>query len=414
MAAETPCSVLYNDIRSFGGLKHLEIARMLINGNSYLGSTLLEKCSSNRSYLTRYIVHRKPDQCAPAIYSDFTVTTLHLSAAICSKLGGGESAYRAIAEHYRGPAANEMMSALASYKLDSRLYANALNRIDNFDGNAVREKSTLYLMLFVATGALADPVQGVATVERFCDSKTGGHFGTTETTVGRGFMGSLDQPHAVAPNLGLLRTHADNCVDMQIHPLTRDPRGTVIGSLPKTSPSITDVGADASREHLRIWLEGEHWYAQGLGSTNGTVLESGAGDGDIVIEPPRDLREPGKIYPPWKSPTATGSIWVSTRHSLSLWTSTDGDRKTVAVRLSSSTFCVVNDNTQRYTWAVRLSWYFTDIRTAHVYARQPMPDKGTPWILPIAPMATNSSVLTRSTPPWRSTPAPRTTPSVGL
>ena len=105
-------------------------------------------------------------------------------------------------------------------------------------------------------------------------------------------MGSLDQPHAVAPNLGLLRTHADNCVDMQIHPLTRDPRGTVIGSLPKTSPSITDVGADASREHLRIWLEGEHWYA------HGTVLESGAGDGDIVIEPPRDLREPGKIYPP--------------------------------------------------------------------------------------------------------------------
>ena len=81
MAAETPCSVLYNDIRSFGGLKHLEIARMLINGNSYLGSTLLEKCSSNRSYLTRYIVHRKPDQCAPSIYSDFTVTTLNLSSA---------------------------------------------------------------------------------------------------------------------------------------------------------------------------------------------------------------------------------------------------------------------------------------------------------------------------------------------
>ncbi|MEE1549104.1 MAG: hypothetical protein U0J89_05130 [Collinsella sp.] len=146
MAAETPCSVLYNDIRSFGGLKHLEIARMLINGNSYLGSTLLEKCSSNRSYLTRYIVHRKPDQCAPAIYSDFSVTTLNLSAAIYSKLGGGESAYQAIAEHYRGPAANEMMSALASYKLDSRLYANALNRIDNFDGNAVREKKARFTL----------------------------------------------------------------------------------------------------------------------------------------------------------------------------------------------------------------------------------------------------------------------------
>lgn len=298
MAAETPCSVLYNDIRSFGGLKHLEIARMLINGNSYAGSTLLDKCSTNRSYLTRYIVHREPDQCAPGIYNDLTVSTLNLAAAISNKLGGGDRAYQEISEHYSGPAAQDMMSILADYDLDDRLYANALGRINSSDDHSPREKSTLFLMLFVATGALADPVQGVATVERFCDSKTGGHFGTTETTVGRGFMGSLEQPRTVAPNLGLLRTHADNCVDMQIHPLTRNPRGTVIGSLPKTSPSITDVGADASREHLRIWLEGEHWYAQGLGSTNGTVLESGAGDGDTVIEPPRDQREPGKVYPP--------------------------------------------------------------------------------------------------------------------
>ena len=28
------------------------------------------------------------------------------------------------------------------------------------------------------------------------------------------------------------------------------------------------------------------------------MLESGAGDGDIVIEPPHDQREPGKVYPP--------------------------------------------------------------------------------------------------------------------
>lgn len=252
MAAETPCSVLYNDIRSFGGLKHLEIARMLINGNSHAGSTLLDKCSTNRSYLTRYIVHREPDQCAPGIYNDLTVSTLNLAAAISNKLGGGDRAYQEISEHYSGPAAQGMMSVLADYDLDDRLYANALGRINSSDDHGPREKSTLFLMLFVATGALADPVQGVATVERFCDSKTGGHFGTTETTVGRGFMSSLEQPRAVAPNLGLLRTHADNCVDMQIHPLTRDPRGTVIGSLPKTSPSITDVGADASREHLRI------------------------------------------------------------------------------------------------------------------------------------------------------------------
>ena len=297
MAAETPCSVLYNDIRSFGGLKHLEIARMLINGNSYLGSTLLEKCSSNRSYLTRYIVHREPDQCAPAIYSDFAVTTLNLSAAICSKLGGGESAYQAIAEHYRGPAANEMMSALASYKLDSRLYANALNHIDNFDGNAVREKSTLYLMLFTTAAGRSLAPSGVATVRsalRQQDRRALWHHRNYRRTW------LYEQPgpsRALSPpTSSLLRTHADNCADsMQIHPHAIARHDS--GSLPKTSPNITDVGADASREHLRIWLEGGHWYAQGLGSTNGTVLESGAGDGDIVIEPPRSVASPANLSP---------------------------------------------------------------------------------------------------------------------
>ncbi len=186
MAAETPCSVLDNDIRSFGGLKHLEIARMLINGNSYLGSTLLEKCSSNRSYLTRYIVHRKPDQCAPSIYSDFTVTTLNLSSAIRSKprrrrvrLSGNRRALSRSGRQRNDVGSRQLQAG------QPPICKCPQSQLDNFDGNAVREKSTLYLMLFVATGALADPVQGVTTVERFCASKTGGHFGTTETTVGR-------------------------------------------------------------------------------------------------------------------------------------------------------------------------------------------------------------------------------------
>ena len=116
-----------------------------------------------------------------------------------------------------------MMSALASYKLDSRLYANALNRIDNFDGNAVREKSTLYLMLFVATGALADPVQGVTTVERFCASKTGGHFGTTETTVGRGFWSSRTPSLPTSVCSEPMPTTAPTCKSIPSHAIRAAP-----------------------------------------------------------------------------------------------------------------------------------------------------------------------------------------------
>ena len=81
-------------------------------------------------------------------------------------------------------------------------------------------------MLFVATGALADPVQGVATVERFCDSKTGGHFGTTETTVGRGFMSSLEQPRTVAPTSVCsepMPTTAPTCKSIPSHAIRTAP-----------------------------------------------------------------------------------------------------------------------------------------------------------------------------------------------
>ena len=48
--------------------------------------------------------------------------------------------------------------------------------------------------------------------------------------------------------------------------------GTVIGALALESGAITDVGPDVSAKHLRIYVENSTWYAQDIGSTNGTCL----------------------------------------------------------------------------------------------------------------------------------------------
>ena len=299
MAAETPCSVLYDDLKSFGGIKQLDAARVLISTASATGAMLLEKAASNRSYLTRYIVHRVPDRCSPELYGDLALTSLKLTTVIVNKLGGDLEARRQIFEHYRGQAARDMATVLDAFGLDGNLYRNAARRIEIADEYDMREKGTLLAMLFIATGALGDPTRAAQIVETYCADKMGGHFGTTETTMGSRFDARTAAGHVTGgvPSLGLLRMDGDR-VDMHVYPLSRSPQGTVVGSLPKTNPSITDVGVDASREHLRIWLEGGHWYVQGLGSTNGTVLEPGTGGERIVVEPPKGVRKPTKTFPP--------------------------------------------------------------------------------------------------------------------
>lgn len=299
MTAETPCSVLYDDLKSFGGIKQLDAARALVSTASATGAMLLEKAASNRSYLTRYIVHRVPDRCPPELYGDLALTSLKLTTVIVNKLGGDLEARRQIFEHYRGQAVRDMATVLDAFGLDGNLYRNAARRIEIADEYDMREKSTLLAMLFIATGALGDPTRAAQIVETYCADKMGGHFGTTETTVGSRFGTRAATEHLPVgiPSLGLLRMDGDR-IDMHVYLLSRAPQGTVVGSLPKTNPSITDVGADASREHLRIWLEGGHWYVQGLGSTNGTVLEPGTGGERIVVEPPKSARKSTETFPP--------------------------------------------------------------------------------------------------------------------
>ena len=48
--------------------------------------------------------------------------------------------------------------------------------------------------------------------------------------------------------------------------------GSIIGALALEDGAVTDVGPDASARHLRIFTESNVWYAQDLGSANGTYL----------------------------------------------------------------------------------------------------------------------------------------------
>ena len=59
--------------------------------------------------------------------------------------------------------------------------------------------------------------------------------------------------------------------------------GCVVGSLATGAADLTDVQADVSSRHLRVWREGDAWWAMDLGSTNGSWLTP-AGGGRVRLE----------------------------------------------------------------------------------------------------------------------------------
>lgn len=59
--------------------------------------------------------------------------------------------------------------------------------------------------------------------------------------------------------------------------------GCVVGSLATGAADLTDVQADVSSRHLRVWREGDAWWAMDLGSTNGSWLTP-AGEGRVRLE----------------------------------------------------------------------------------------------------------------------------------
>lgn len=59
--------------------------------------------------------------------------------------------------------------------------------------------------------------------------------------------------------------------------------GSIIGALALEDGAVTDVGLDVSAKHLRIFAENNAWYAQDLGSTNGTHLIRTADNSELDI-----------------------------------------------------------------------------------------------------------------------------------
>ena len=287
----TPSSYMYADLRSFGGISNKAAASDLLTEQTLYGNAVLRDRINERTFLSRQIVHATPDRVHPEFFSDFHKSAQTITSKIVSNLER-PTAYDEVIHHYGEVAARGMAALLEKYSLDGNLYANAVHRINVSPMTETHDKAVLLVMMFVVTGCLANPELAIETTRSFMKKKMPFTFSTLRPTMVDPDISSTGAYKQT--KLGLIRLSGDT-VCSSIYPLSTSKEGSVIGLMATGKQNINDVDIDVSRKHLRIFREGNAWYAQGLGSTNGTMLISGADKSIRVVEPPKSAN---KKFPP--------------------------------------------------------------------------------------------------------------------
>jgi len=290
LSRETPSSVLYADLRSYGGITNKDAARTLLSANITAGGKAPRDRIESRTYLSREVVHVSPKNVNPTIFADFYGSTQTLCSRVVSHVGG-QDPYASVTRHYANDAAAKMCSVLASYGLDEQLYRNECARLMRVRLKSERDRHLLLFMLFCITGCLADIRNATVYVEDFAHQKLALDLATVSVDVDTPEVGSTVEDSA----LGLLRLVGNSA---QPPILSLNPGGTMVGALAMGPNAVTNVGADVSRTHARIWRDGERWLVCGLKSTNGTTLTLGSTNEVISVEPPASKRTRKIDYPP--------------------------------------------------------------------------------------------------------------------
>lgn len=285
---ELPSSYMYQDLHVQVGLSNQDLAAILLSPRPiYQGRSPRDRVTE-RSFLSREIVHMQPDRVNPALFADFSESARHLTSMMVSRRGGGDEAVAAIVAHYAGEAGEGMADVLSQHGRDGQLYLNCMRRLSSVGMKKEVTRASLLLLLFVAAGCLGDSRQAVGVTNQYLQRQLAIDLGTLEA--GRQDTRAASARAAVdAPHLGLARL-VDGVISLPIHELPADGEETVIGLLVTDGRGITDVGEDVSRRHLAVWARDGRWYCRGLGSKNGSYLISGDDKRRVVIEEPQVRR----------------------------------------------------------------------------------------------------------------------------
>lgn len=282
MERVTPSMVMYAELKQFGRISNRDAAKIMLSKKVSYGKVAPADRVEERTFLSREIVRAVPGSLPSSMFADFTQSAQALTARMAQKLDGPEP-YQLMIAHFGDHAADQMAKALKDNGLDHFVYTNAVYNLLHTEHMSAVDRATSLVLLFVVTGCLGDPFTAAQTVQDFVRRMLSTTLHTREADVGENF--DPDASTATYGDLMLFRI-VDGAIGAP-HTLMPTEQGTIIGSLPWGESCITDVDPTVSKQHLRIYKKDGRWWALGLGSTNGTVVISGADKSEQVIELPK-------------------------------------------------------------------------------------------------------------------------------
>lgn len=286
--ADTPTSVMYAMLKQLK-VSNKEAASLLLSDTQKYGDKFLKDRIEERTFLHR-LAHGGLDFQAPMYYANLP----QVAQVLCSRIvsGGAPIASMAeLADHLSGAPLDEMVTACKAEGLDGSLLSNLVANVREHAGLSDADKASTIMLALIGTGCLGNPSEAIRLVNELMKSIMASGFKT-------GLVDDRNYIDEVAPQeekIALVRV-IDGGLDLNnMHVLNDGPEGTVIGSLATDASSINDVGPLVSKRHVRVFRSPEGgWFAQGLGSTNGTKLIDGATKQEVTVEVPKAEGQPSE------------------------------------------------------------------------------------------------------------------------
>lgn len=287
----TPSSTLYGMLKELK-ISNKEAARVLLTDELSFGGKIPRERIEERTFLHR-IVHSEPGDFPEMYFTDLVSDALTLSARATSKTSPLQS-MDDLATFLSGDHASMMAESLSVYGQDGSLFLNIIAKIDGMTNLSDADRASMMLLAYLAAGCYGDSSRAAELVEGFQPTLTARGFRTELAGERSSTISETSKEAEISSplKLGLVRV-IDGALDLgSVYPLGEGPDGTVIGSMATEASSINNVGPLVSRRHLRVFRDQDGmWYAQGLGSTNGTTLIRGTDKAEIVVEMPRTERK---------------------------------------------------------------------------------------------------------------------------
>lgn len=287
-ATATPCSVLFDMMKRKGGISYKQTASLILSGRPLSDGRSPVSRVGDRTWVSRFVVHAPVGSLQESYFGDFTVSALRLISRLKTRNGKSLTSEQVLSlvvdEDDRA-----MDAALGACGQPVSLYRNTLERLRYEPSLTSEERAEVAMVLLVTVACTGTVRRAVANALDFSRKAHGGALVTPASVPGAATRDSVDRA-ACSPRLGLLPV-VDGYVEGAPRWLAPTAAGTMLGSLALTAEAVTEVAADVSGEHARIWLDGDRWFVEGLDSRNGTTLISGLDGTETVVEPPRAKRE---------------------------------------------------------------------------------------------------------------------------